>query len=218
MLSVTLLMIGLSAAGASAEDHTAGWQFSKIIEFKHEALDKSKTQYRSVFLDEAVYAKAREDLADLRIVDAEGRFIPFYMESGFTENSEKATVYSAQMITSIQKKQDTLIDYFIKPLQQNVDIQGNLLKVTLPKMSFLKFVEVFGGYDGNQWELLGKYTLYNTEQLEKNSIELGRIYKYNYYRLRIIDNVEKIAFPELELVHNEQESLGCLYKNVLSSI
>jgi hypothetical protein len=204
LLGIIAMMIYVYAGWASAEERTADWRFSKAIEVKEDKPNKSK--YKSVFMDQAVYAKAREDLGDLRIVDVEGRFIPYYIVSGDIENADKDTVYAAQMVTSIQQDNDTLIDYLIKPQQLNTDIQGNVLKIDLPAQPFLKFVEVSGSYDGNQWELLGKYNLYNTEQLEQSTIKLGLVYKYSHYRLRIIDNVEKLAFPQLELIHNERES------------
>ena len=220
-LLVSILMLWINITYVSAQDPLEGWGFSKQVQVQDKSQDQNnrqyqgKSQYRSVYLDEGVYAKARSDLVDIRIVDAEGDFVPYYIDSGYAENAAKDTDYSAKLISTIQKDNDTLIDFQIIPLHENTDIQVNLLKVTLPPQAFLKYVEVSGSHDGNQWEVVEKSTLYNTEKLEKSSIELSKLYKFSYYRLRIIDNVEKVAFTQLKLHHNEQESRWKAYtKNV----
>lgn len=41
--------------------------------------------------------------------------------------------------------------------------------------------------------------------MEANSIELGKSYKYSYYRLVVKNNIENLVFSSLQLIHNSTE-------------
>lgn len=161
--------------------------------------------YYELYLDEAVYRSAAEDLRDLRIQDSTGAPVPYYMESGAETVEEHSAVYTSELIHKAVKGTDTLLDYQIKPLAEDVDIQGNRLVFELPAESFLKHVEVWGGYDGQAWEQLGTGDLYATSGLSADSITLERSYKFGYYRLVVKNNPEGLEFPGLTLVDSSRE-------------
>lgn len=183
----------------NAENDQKEWQFSKPIEIKE------SSKYLALILDEDVYAGAAENLDDLRIVNSKGQFVPFYIDSGYRESLEKNTVYSSTLVNLAKKDNSTLVDFQITPMKENTDILGNILSFDLPKEAFLKHVEVYGSYDGNQWELLKKDDLFRTDRLEKNTIELGAQHKFSYYRLNVLNNVENLIFSQLRLIHNIRE-------------
>ncbi|WP_379133025.1 DUF3999 family protein [Paenibacillus sp. sgz500958] len=196
------LFLGLNSPNsrASAPDQSLElWKFSKPLQ------TEASGKYHELYLDEEVYAKAAGDLRDLRIADSGGGFVPFFIESGREAAVEQNIIYAATQVHKEKKQQETLIDYAVTPLQLNTDIQGNKLIFTLPGESFLKHVQVFGSYDGITWEDLIKDDLYRTGGVEKNSVELGAIYKYGYYRLSVKNNVEDLDFPSLQLLHRTSE-------------
>ncbi|MDF2651037.1 MAG: hypothetical protein K0Q73_6842 [Paenibacillus sp.] len=194
IISLVCLLTGMTVLGA--EEGHKEWRFSKPIDVQ------TSSRYHALFLDEDVYAGANVNLSDLRIVDNKGKFVPYYIDSGYGESMEQSTVYSSDLVTSVKKDNDTLIDFRIKPKLEDTDIQGNTLLIGLPKEAFLKHTEIYGSYDGNQWELLAKEDLFRTDQFEKNTIELGAERKFNYYRLVVLNNVENLAFPQMQLLHN----------------
>jgi hypothetical protein len=177
------------------------WRFSKSIELQ------GSGKYHRLFLDEDVYKAAREDLGDVRIIDDKGQFVPFYVDSGASKASNKQVIYKSALIDSVKKNNDTLLDFRIDPLDTTKDILGNRLSLSLPAaQAFLKHLEIYGSYDGNQWELLKKDHVYRTEQLEKSTVMLDSMYKFAYYRIKILDNVENLVFPQLQLVHSTLET------------
>ncbi|WP_438348642.1 DUF3999 family protein [Paenibacillus sp. FA6] len=191
--------LGRDIIVAVSQDGQKEWQFSKGIELQ------GSGPYHALFLDEEVYAGAAENLRDLRIMNQKGQFVPYYIDSGYGEAKEQTQIYSSSLVHTAMKDGNTLLDYKITRVADNVDIQGNLLSVELPEGAFLKHIKVYGSYDGNQWELVEQSELYRTDQLVKNSIDLGSEYKYEYYRLSVLNNVEKLTFPSLQLTHNTQE-------------
>ncbi|MNO98863.1 hypothetical protein D3C76_906220 [compost metagenome] len=48
----------------------------------------------------------------------------------------------------------------------------------------------------------------------KSSIELGSEYKYEFYRLSVQNNVEKLSFPSLQLIHNTEDLQWQDYKKI----
>lgn len=181
---------GTAAATGLAEKADSGqWKFSRAIGIPEPA------PYYEVYLDEGVYGSAAEDLRDLRITSSTGEPVPYYLESGEGTVEERSTAYSSILIRRADQGADTLLDYRITPLAEHVDIQGNKLVFELPDESFLKHVEVWGGYDGNAWEPLAKGDLYATNGLSADSIELEGSYKFSFYRLVVKSNPEGLISP-----------------------
>ncbi|MBY9080809.1 hypothetical protein KIH86_13275 [Paenibacillus sp. HN-1] len=175
------------------------WTYKRPIE------TSTSGAYLSLYLDNEIYAKSDSGLADLRIVDSEGRFIPYYIESGTVEAAERTVTYTAQLVHTERQQKSTSFDYAINPLKPGTDIQGNRLLFTLPDASFLKHVVLYGSYDGMAWEKALQDDLYRTGQVDKSWIDLGAALKYSYYRLTVLDNAENLSFPAPRLVHQLTE-------------
>lgn len=188
-----------AAAGLAEKADSGQWKFSRAIGIPEPA------PYYEVYLDEGVYGSAAEDLRDLRITGSTGEPVPYYLESGEGTVEERSTAYSSILIRRADQGPDTLLDYRITPLAEHVDIQGNKLVFELPDESFLKHVEVWGGYDGNAWEPLATGDLYATNGLSADSIELEGSYKFSFYRLVVKSNPEGLNFPGLTLVDSSRE-------------
>lgn len=189
---------GAAAAGTEEKAASGEWRFTRDIAAPQPA------PYYELYLDEGVYASAAEDLRDLRILDSEGDTVPYYLESSEEKAEEHTAAYSSALIHRAVKEGDSLLDYRITPLDEHVDIQGNRLVFELPDESFLKHVEVWGGYDGKAWERLAKGDLYATNGVSADSIELDASYKFSYYRLVVKNNPEGLDFPGLTLVDSSR--------------
>lgn len=182
-----------------AKEKSKDWHFSKSIDISE------NNKYQALFLDDEVYGGADEDLKDLRIVNSKGQFVPFYIESGFSVSQEQNIVYSSTLANTAKKDQNTIFDFRITPIKENEDVLGDTLLIELPNTDFLKHVEIYGSYDGNQWEYIKKNDLYRTDRLEKKMINLGTEHKYSFYRVKVLDNVENLIFKQLQLVHNTRD-------------
>ncbi|MDF9843471.1 MULTISPECIES: DUF3999 family protein [unclassified Paenibacillus] len=209
--SAALLLLGVLSPfalfpgqhpSASAGGVTGGadahpeWKYSKVIVLP------GQTPYAELYLDPEVYAGAADDLRDLRIVDNTGTFIPFYKESSEEFTEEQVTTYTSTLVHSAKKGANTLFDYKITPLAENVDILGNRLEFGLPAVNFLLHTQLLGSYDGVAWETVADGDLYNVNGRVQSSIELGASYKYGYYRLIAENNAENLHFPTLTLLRS----------------
>lgn len=74
---VRLVLAGiLLTGGAHARETENGWLYAANIMLAGEH------KYKACFLTGEVYAQAQADLADLRIKDGQGQFVPFYIRRG----------------------------------------------------------------------------------------------------------------------------------------
>ncbi len=75
-----------------------------------------ENKYKTFLLDEFVYKYAKEDLSDLRIVNADGIHMPYYIEEGSSENKSlqlqkkpSYTIQNKERSTIIQVKNDSYL-------------------------------------------------------------------------------------------------------------
>lgn len=197
ILSLWSLIFGRPAV---SEKNLKEWHCSARIEVK------GPERYKGFFLNERIYENSRPDLADLRIVDQKNEFVPYYMIKGYSTKSENKTYYNSQLIKRFKQDGKLFFDFRITPLLKTADIMGNQLKLDLPEQNFLKIVEVYGSYDGNDWEKVTNDQLYRIDGLIKDEIKLGDVEKYTYYRIILPENTDNIRLSVLQLIYlNVQE-------------
>jgi hypothetical protein len=168
------------------------------------------SKYKSLFLTEAIYEYS-PGLADLRIVDAQGEFVPFYIQNGSNTVRQDKIIYRSEVVQSYKKNNDSYTDFAIIPLKQNTDVSGNSLVFELPAGNFLKHIEIYGSNDGDSWEYIGKDYVFRAEGREKNEVPLGNKRKYTYYRIVILDNPEDLALQNMRLVNSYTDNLWSNY-------
>lgn len=196
---VAMLVWGLSINVFAAEN-LAGWNYSApiYIEGNH--------KYKSFFLTEEIYEHVSPSLTDIRIVDGQGEYVPFYIQSGSSTFRQTEITYRSEVMQNFKKNNDSYIDFAIIPLKNNADIAGNSLIFALPAGNFLKHIEIYGGNDGEQWEYIRKDYVFREESREKNEVPLGSRKKYSYYRVVILDNPENITLNKMNLSNHYTDS------------
>lgn len=90
---IAILVWGLSITVLAAES-LAGWNYFAQIHVE------GNNKYKSFFLTEEVYEHASPGLTDLRIVDGQGEYVPFYIQSGSSTLRQTKTMYKAEIIES----------------------------------------------------------------------------------------------------------------------
>ena len=144
-------------------------------------------------MPEEIYAQAAPDLHDLRICDAQGEPVPYYIQSGRQLLRSRKISSATEVVQRFKKNNDSYLDLRVLPQQAQSDAAGNSLTFELPPLNFLKKLDVYGGYDGENWEYIGKGELFRTDGHSKAELELGGRKKYGYYRIVVLDNAENIA-------------------------
>ncbi len=119
---------------------------------------KSDESLVAVVLDADVYAATQVGLADLRVQDAEGASLPFFLRK------------SQDLVSkSVRRKTWTAANPSLKPLENGGleitlelgegDAQPNGLSVVTPLRNFEQRVRVFTSADGKVWDLSGVETV-----------------------------------------------------------
>lgn len=176
-------------------DASGVWSFAKEIQVVDNA------QYQGLFLDADVYARAEDNLGDVRIVDASGRFVPYYADSGEEGQRGLDREYPLERIGRAAGKNEIRFDFRVVPASGNEDVRGSRLLFALPSGSFLKTVKLEGSYDGQLWERVTQGELYSTgEGAFRNVIELNDPVKYGYYRVIAPNSGEPFDLQGMALI------------------
>jgi hypothetical protein len=200
-----ILCILLLAPAALAADGPDGWLYYKDLS------TGGSEQYKYFFLDHDVYRLARPDLADLRLTDAGGEAVPYYLQKGYDITQAADISYSTRQTDYFKKMHDTYIDFQVIPLHADTDITANKLAFSLPPGDLLKQVEVAGSYDGLVWEAVTAGQVWRVSGLEKNHLLLPAVKKYGYYRIRIPDDLDDTRLG-LQAVLSHRETWQTPYR------
>ncbi len=198
---VILLIMLLSLNGtAYAAEELDGWQYEK------EVFCETDEAYQSFFLDAETYRYAQRDLSDLRIVDDAGEFVPYYIHNEYlSRETVTRTEYDTERISAYTKFDDKYMDFRIVWPDKTMDIQGNELLFDVGEEDFLVRAKVYGGYDNQKWHLIKEDNLYRTGEADKLHIKLDAVYKYEYYRLVFLKEIEDIPVEALTLVYDQKD-------------
>lgn len=192
---ITILLWVLAVPTFAAENLDA-WNCSATINFE------GSNKYKALYLTEEIYEHASPGLTDIRIVDAKGEYVPFYIQNGSNVLRENKIIYKSEVVQSFKKNNDSCIDFAIIPLKNNTDVSGNSLIFELPLGNFLKHIDIYGSNDGDSWDYIGKDYVFRAEGREKNEVSIGNKRKYIYYRIVILDNPEDIILKKMNLSNN----------------
>ncbi len=203
--AVLLVLLAWLPMGRAAADDFAAWSHSAPVEISGEG------KYKALFLMPEVYAHAAANLADLRLVDSAGKQVPFYIQGGEVVRRESESVIAARLTDSFQGGDDSYFEYRLAT-DDNTDPLGNRLVFKLPAGVFVKHIEIYGSYDGVKWQLLARDYLYRVDGREKKEATLGGERKFRHYRIRVLDNAEKVALPEMSLVSRKAVSNWARYE------
>ncbi|MGE5559202.1 MAG: DUF3999 family protein [Bacillota bacterium] len=190
------LCIIAAAAGAAARDMMPSWGCRKEI------ILRGKEKYKAFFLDEEVYKRALPDLADLRIVDAHGDFVPYYLQNGYTGETQREIRYNAIWINTFRKNRDQYFDFRVIAKKEGADIIGNKVALEVSGGNFHKRVDLYGSHDGFVWEPLGSREIYRLDYLALQEIDLPAFCRYNFYRIKIPANTHGLIVKHLNLIYD----------------
>ncbi|MCX7843083.1 MAG: DUF3999 domain-containing protein [Clostridia bacterium] len=183
--------------------HMEKWKCTKDINIS------GSSKYKAFYLDEEVYRHAMSDLSDLRIVDAEGKTVSYYLHGAASLENQSRIIYASELedkfgVKDLKlEKNDTYIDYRLIPLKEGADFKVNRLRfLELPSDNFYKNVEVYGSADGVDWTLAASDSLYRVDGKTKATVSFGDVKKFRFYRVRILQNLEMLQLGRMEAVYD----------------
>lgn len=201
---ILMIVISINIFG----DNVGEWKYATEITYDNEK------EVKAVFLNEDVYRHAKSDLSDIRIVNKDNEFIPYYISNGFDSTSmAQYQEYTSDEVLSFMKEQNHYIDYKINQIGINEDIVGNKLILEVPKDNFYKEVEVLGSFDNKSWKHIKNDMIYNINGQNKPHVLLDGSYKYDYYRIISINDITGVPISRLTLVYDDTESIYEQYRD-----
>jgi hypothetical protein len=201
-----MLVLCLSPSSALADDFSA-WSRLAPVEIA------GASKYKAIFLPPEVYQHALANLGDLRLVDSDGRQVPYYIQRGELVRKQSEVVIASRITDSFEAGYDSYFDFNLF-VDENTDPLGNRLVFALPTGIFVKHIEIYGSHDGVKWQYLTRDYIYQVDGREKKEASLGGARKFRYYRIRLLDNVEKLALKGLTLVARKDISNWARYEQV----
>ena len=200
---VICILLLLSSATVFANNKDIDmWKIEKEI------LINEELEYKSIILDEEVYRYSNNDLSDIRIVDQNNEFVPYYIESQYEERDKKnnSQVYYAEKILTFVKNDDLMIDFKLMTDSIGKDFIANQVDLNLDlSINFAKDIIIYGSYDNEKWKTIKKDNIFNIydENRSKTSLYFDEDLKYSYYRISILQNIENIQVESIVAMKNE---------------
>lgn len=191
---LTILLLQMDPGGAAAAQPPLpepGWTYYKEI------ASAGPHGYTSVYLDQEVYARARSDLGDLRVVNASGEYVPYYLMQGTSVTEEIAREYRSSPVQSFVKDNNSFHDFLLASVPGR-DIQVNRVALSVSSPSYFFNIQVWGSYDDTNWTFIDNHKIYKVDVADKSYIEFGQTLKYTYYRIALLGNAQGIGITSLK--------------------
>jgi len=198
---ITLITLALLTAAATAFSHTADYE------------NAGTNQYKKIRLFSDVYQNS--DLSSIRLRDANGKNIPYFINSNSSVKSAENAEYPLSLIDSYVKDDLFYFDYKLAE-----DYKGDVIATGISFESsnnnFAKQVTVYGGYDNRNWEFVTGNMIYKIDGNSALNINFTEENKYTHYRLELQNNLEKISFSTAKLIYNKTMFSELYFTNMIS--
>lgn len=141
-----------------------------------------KSGYKEFYITEDIYSNSKNNLEDIRIIDKNGKEVPYVIETPKAQEQFKEKIVAKEKIIEKITKKDK-IEFIIKFGSDSSlkDIIGNRLEI-IPVKNFYSEYELFGSSDGTNWEHITSGEIYKTPEKENLTIKF-QDKRYEYYKI-----------------------------------
>jgi hypothetical protein len=214
ILAALLLLSTVTIASAKeTEKDLNEWLYSRDIQCDN------IVGYQAIFLDEDVYRLSKRDLSDIRIIDDEGNFVPYYLHNEYLSTEKDSGMeYDSVKLYSYLKRDDHYSEFMVIEKDALHDILTNEIFFDIKNDNFLEEVKIYGGYDGNTWEHIKSDYIYRTDEGKKLSIKLEDTLKFDHYRIVFVNDVEKTEINDLIFIYSEKNVIHEYYQKMKTGI
>jgi len=163
--------------------------------------NRGENRYKAIRLPSEIYNNANSDLSDLRILDASGAYVPFFVHSVYQTEYRETARYSMSLIDASLRYDNFYFDYALSE-QFDRDVVATSIEFTTNDSTFAKNVDVYGSHDNIYWELVQRDQLYRVGNHSKLEIVFNSPQRFTHYRLRLNNNLDRISFNTVNLTHS----------------
>lgn len=141
-----------------------------------------KSAYKQFFITEDIYENSKNNLEDIRIINNNGKEIPYVIETEKEQDKYREKVVARAKITEILTKKDKM-EFIVKfdSGSSLKDIIGNKLEM-IPTRNFYTEYTLFGSNNGINWEWITSGEIYKTPEKSNLTMEFSKK-RYEYYKV-----------------------------------
>ena len=141
-----------------------------------------KSAYKQFFITEDIYENSKNNLEDIRIINNNGKEIPYVIETEKEQDKYREKVVARAKITEILTKKDKM-EFIVKFDSDSSlkDVIGNKLEM-IPTRNFYTEYTLFGSNNGIDWEWITSGEIYKTPEKSNLTMEFSKK-RYEYYKV-----------------------------------
>jgi len=184
--------LGVSLLAADLPGAWRSWRYTRAIE------EASGGALNYLTLDRWVFSHSENRLADLRVIDDEGKEIPYAVRSQITRPPEPVKLVSAVRENSFVPKEFTQV---VVDLGAKTGFHNNL-RVRTPETDFINWVEVAASDDAHVWRIVNArapISRFSKENLEGNQTVRYSENNARYLRVRIQETQHPFQVTDIEV-------------------
>ena len=141
-----------------------------------------KSAYKQFFLTEDIYENSKNNLGDIRIIDKNGKEVPYVIETGKEQEKRSEKIVAKAKIDEVLTKKDKM-EFIVKFNSDSSlkDIIGNKLEL-IPSKNFYTEYTLLGSNNGTDWEQITLGEIYKTPDKSNLTIEFSEK-RYEFYKI-----------------------------------
>lgn len=162
-----------------------------------------KSAYKQFFLTEDIYENSKNNLGDIRIIDKNGKEVPYVIETGKEQEKHSEKIVARAKIDEVLTKKDKM-EFIVKFNSDSLlkDIIGNRLAL-IPSKNFYTEYTLLGSNNGTDWEQITSGEIYKTPDKSNLTIEFSEK-RYEFYKIVTpLDKGNIFSEAILKLSNNE---------------
>jgi len=184
--------LGVSLLAADLPEAWRSWRYTRAIE------QARGGALNYITLDRAAFSHSENRLADLRVIDDEGKETPYAVRSQITQPPQPVKLASAVRENSFVPKEFTQV---VIDLGAKTGFHNNL-RVRTPETDFINWVEVAASDDAHVWRIVNArapISRFSKENLEGNQIVRYSENNARYLRVRIQEAQHPFQVTDIEV-------------------
>ena len=166
-----------------------------------------KSAYKQFFLTEDIYENSKNNLGDIRIIDKNGKEVPYVIETKKEQEKHSEKIVARAKIDEVLTKKDKM-EFIVKFNSDSSlkDIIGNRLAL-IPSKNFYSEYALLGSNNGIDWEQITSGEIYKTPDKANLTIEFSEK-RYEFYKIVTpLDKGNIFSEAILKLSNNEAGKL-----------
>lgn len=183
----------------------------QALAHRAEIADGGANRYKALALTPEIYARAASpDLSDLRLTDAAGRPVAYFIHSGEQTRDDETVIYPMANTAFMEQDSFEVFDFEVQQTAPLTDVLATSISFSTDADAFAARISLLGSLDGQHWQSICEDTLYRVDGHEKLELAFGQPLRYTYYRLRVPRAAEHLLLNGASLqfsVEREQTAL-----------